>query len=200
MVQPMPDNSSPPPLPSSLPRAADRGASTSAEACSTGNMLASDRVTIDRGSDREVVIPQIEETAEVTTRMIETGVVRIEKHVHDVERTFHPTLHDERIRVERIPVNRVVKTAPEVRTEGETTVIPVVEEVMVKLLLLKEEVRVTREVVNKPSEPQHVTLRREEVTVERHPAEVGSAPSPIPTQPAVQGTSRGGAPAPRNPM
>lgn len=193
MVQPMPDNSSSTPLP-----ATDRGALRSVEACSTGNLVASDRATMDREgggrADREMVIPQIEETAEVATRMIETGVVRIEKHVHDVERTFHPTLHDERIRVERVPVNRVVKTAPEVRTEGETTVIPVVEEVLVKLLLLKEEVRVTREVVNKPSEPQHVTLRREEVTVERHPAE---AATPPPIQPDVPGTSRGAVCPPR---
>jgi stress response protein YsnF len=121
-------------------------------------------------TDRGLVIPEIEETAEVTTRMIETGVVRISKHVHDVERTFHPTLHDQRIRVERVPVNRVIKNAPEIRTEGDTTIIPIVEEVMVKLLLLKEEVRVTREVVDKPSEPQHVMLRREEVIVDRQPA------------------------------
>jgi stress response protein YsnF len=158
MVQPMPDNPLPP-------------------ACPPTNLAGTVGVTENaslRQTDRGLVVPEIEETAEVTTRMIETGVVRISKHVHDVERTFHPTLHDERIRVERVPVNRVVKNPPEIRTEGNTTVIPIVEEVMVKLLLLKEEVRVTREVVDKPSEPQHVTLRREEVIVERHPAEAAA--------------------------
>jgi stress response protein YsnF len=126
-------------------------------------------------TDRGFVVPEVEETAEITTRMIETGVVRITKHVHDVDRTFHPTLHDQRNRVERDTVNRVITNPPEILTEGETTIIPIVEEVMVKLLLLKEEVRVTREVVDKPSEPQHVTLRREEVIVERQPAESAAA-------------------------
>jgi len=129
--------------------------------------------------ERNLVIPEIEETAEVTTRMVESGVVRITRHVHDVERTFHPTLHDQRIHVERVPVNRVIKNAPEIRTEGNTTIIPIVEEVMVKLLLLKEEVRVTREQVDKPAEPQTVTLRREEVVIDRHPANaVSAAPRP----------------------
>jgi stress response protein YsnF len=147
--------------------------------------------------ERELVIPEIEETAEIGTRMVETGVVRITKHVHDVERTFHPTLHDQRVRVERVPVNRVIKNPPEVRTEGETTIIPIVEEVMVKLLLLKEEVRITRENVNKPAEPRDVTLRREEVIVEREPVAGGgtaregprpSSPPPPTPNPSIQDT------------
>jgi stress response protein YsnF len=129
---------------------------------------------------RTLVVPQVEETAEISTRTIETGVVRITKHVHDVERTFQPELHDQRVRVDRVPVNRVVKEAPAVRTEGQTTIIPVVEEVMVKLLLLKEELHVTREVVQKPSDPQHVTLRREEVIVDRQPAAGACATPPRP--------------------
>lgn len=170
MVQPMPDNSVPPNCPT--PGTAGTAAGVAGDAAAHQN-------------DRGLVIPEIEETAEVTTRMIETGVVRISKHVHDVERTFHPTLHDQRIRVERVPVNRVIKNPPEIRMEGDTTVIPVVEEVMVKLLLLKEEVRVTREIVDKPSDPQHVTLRREEVLVERQAANAGTPAAPT-CPPGVQ--------------
>lgn len=115
----------------------------------------------------ELVIPEVQEFASVAKRLVETGVVRISKHVDYVEKTFHPTLSHEEVHIERVPVNRVVKEAPAVRTEGDTTVIPVLEEVMVKLLLLKEEVRITRTKREEASPAIPVTLRREEVVVDR---------------------------------
>jgi stress response protein YsnF len=118
-----------------------------------------------------VTIPEIEETVDISTRVVETGVVRITKHVEEVQRTFHPKLHEQRTHVDRVPVNRVVKTAPQVRTEGDTTIIPVVEEVVVKLLLLKEEIHVRTETVDKACSPKDVTLRRERIDVQREASE-----------------------------
>jgi stress response protein YsnF len=56
-----------------------------------------------------------------------------------------------------------------VRTEGDLTVIPVVEEVLVtaKQLRLVEEVRITR-VRSTNVHHQNVTLRAEDIAVERH--------------------------------
>jgi uncharacterized protein (TIGR02271 family) len=115
----------------------------------------------------ELIIPQIEEFASVAKQLVETGVVRISKHVDHVEKVFHPTLAHDEVSVERVPVHRIVKEAPVVRIEGDTTIVPVVEEVMVKLLLVKEEIRITRLKVEEPSPGVHVTLRREEVVVDR---------------------------------
>jgi uncharacterized protein (TIGR02271 family) len=114
------------------------------------------------------VIPVIVEELDVKKRMVETGRVRIHKTVSEREERIDTQRWQERVDVERVPVNRMVDTAPEQRQEGETLIIPVLEEVYVieKRLRLKEEIRVTRkrEVVN---EPQSVTLRSEEVTVDR---------------------------------
>jgi hypothetical protein len=61
--------------------------------------------------------------------------------------------------VERIPVNRLVDTAPETRTEGDVTIIPIVEEVMVveKRLLLKEEIHIRR-TRNQVREPRRIVV------------------------------------------
>jgi stress response protein YsnF len=69
-----------------------------------------------------------------------------------------------------VAVGRVIAEtdAPQTRYEGETLVVPVLEEVLVvqKQLLLKEEIRITRH--RKPVRmPQNVLLRSEQVTVER---------------------------------
>ena len=67
-----------------------------------------------------------------------------------------------------MPVGCIVETAPDVRTEGDLTIVPVVEEVLVveKRLVLKEELHIRRtsqtEVVEVP-----VTLRKQRAVVER---------------------------------
>jgi uncharacterized protein (TIGR02271 family) len=137
----------------------------------------------------ELVIPEINEFATIEKHLVETGAVRIHKHVEHVEKRFHPTLSREEVRVERIPVNRIVKEPPPVRTEGDTTIVPVLEEVLVKLLLVKEEVHITRVKTEVPGEERPVTLRREEITVERTtPTPSSPASSGEPTTPHVPET------------
>jgi uncharacterized protein (TIGR02271 family) len=69
--------------------------------------------------------------------------------------------------IERVPINRVVEAPIAARSEEDTLIIPLLEEVLVveKRLLLKEEVRITKRQVETHM-PQRVTLRREEATVE----------------------------------
>ena len=73
------------------------------------------------------------------------------------------------VQIERIAINEFVQTPPPpLRYEGDTIIIPVLQEVMVteKRLLLIEEVRITKRKVES-KESQEVALRKEEIKVER---------------------------------
>ncbi len=73
--------------------------------------------------------------------------------------------------------------SPEVRTEGESTVYPVMEEVLVKRLLLREEIRITP---NRSLAPfsETVALRRQHASIERGdlPAQSTDTPAITPEQ------------------
>ena len=115
-----------------------------------------------------VVLPVVEESLTVGKRVVETGGVRINKTVHERQETVDVPLIEDHAEVERITVNRVLDAAPEVRREGDTLIVPILEEVLVveKRLMLREElhIRLRRDEVHKP---QQVTLRREEIEIER---------------------------------
>jgi uncharacterized protein (TIGR02271 family) len=119
-------------------------------------------------SDSPLVVPVIEEALEVHTSPVETGRVRVRKIVHEREEVVDPPLLHDEVVVERVPINRVVDGPISVRSEEDTLVISLLEEVLVveKRLLLKEEVRITKRRVETHM-PQRVTLRREEAVVER---------------------------------
>jgi len=115
-----------------------------------------------------VVVPIVAEELNVRRRQVETGKVRIAKTVREHEEVVDEPLLQEEIDVERVAINRPVDTPPPVRYEGDTLIVPLLEEVLVveKRLMLKEELRVTKRRVE-TREPQRVTLRREEAAVER---------------------------------
>lgn len=75
----------------------------------------------------------------------------------------------EEVQVERVPVNRVVDEPFGQYQEGDTTIIPVFEEVLVveKRLMLKEEVRITRRRKTR-DEHRDVRLRAERVRITRN--------------------------------
>jgi len=120
----------------------------------------------ERNAGRQV-IPVIEEELAVSTRQ-HSRAVRVHKRVHTREETVEVPVHRDEVVVERVPVGRVVADAPKVRNEGDTMVVPVLEEVLVveKRLMLKEEIRITLRRTAETS-PQRVVLRSEEVVVER---------------------------------
>jgi uncharacterized protein (TIGR02271 family) len=125
-----------------------------------------------RTDDERVRLQRHEEELVPERREVELGRVVIRKRVErqPVEQTVE--LAREHVRVERIPVGRVVESAPPPRFEGETLIISVVEEELVvqKRLVLREEVRITRE---RATEQQTVseTLRREVVEVAERSAD-----------------------------
>ena len=117
-------------------------------------------------------IAVVEEEARFDKREVVTGRVRIRTRVEEAEETVRGTLDEEVVEVERVPVDRIVDAAPAVRQDGDVTIIPVMEEVLVveKRLVLKEELHVRRRRTQESVEVP-VTLRRERVEVERLPAD-----------------------------
>lgn len=117
------------------------------------------------------VIPVVEEEAHIEKRLVERNRTRITKQVHTEEETIDTPLRQERVQVERVPIERMIDNPMTSHYDGDTLVIPVMEEVLIieKKLLLKEEVRVTK-YVGETEHQETVTLRKEEVTVERTPS------------------------------
>ncbi|WMJ74967.1 DUF2382 domain-containing protein [Cytophagaceae bacterium ABcell3] len=112
-------------------------------------------------------IPVIEEQVKVEKETKETGSVHIYKHVTEKEVEVDVPVVNEELEVERVEVNQFVdEPPPAIRNEGNTTVISVLKEVVVKRTVLVEEVRVTRKKTTSANQ-QKVTLRKEEVEVER---------------------------------
>lgn len=114
------------------------------------------------------VIPVIQEEVVVDKRVVETGKVRISKRIREYEETVDEPLFREEVAVERVPINQFVEARPGVRQEGDTMIIPVVEEQIFvqKRLVLVEELRVRKQVVES-HQPQSITLLKEEVDIIR---------------------------------
>lgn len=115
-----------------------------------------------------VHVPIVEEKLSVNKRDKTSGKVTVTTATHAVDSLAAADLERMDVTVERVPIDREVSVAPGVREEGNTTVIPVLEEVLVieKRLVLKEEIRLTR-----AKSTEHVvmpvTLRKQVATVER---------------------------------
>lgn len=114
------------------------------------------------------VFPVIEETIQVYKAQVESERLRIKKVVHEHQETVDLALLTEELEVRRVPINQIVAGPVAVRQEGDTLIVPVYEEVVVvqKQLLLKEEVHIRKQ-QSEQHRPETVTLRKEEVLVER---------------------------------
>lgn len=125
------------------------------------------------GAEGQIVMPLAEERLEVGRRAVETGRVVVRKTVSQRDEVVDEPLMREQVDVHRVAVNQVVEgAAPQVRHEGDVTIVPLLEEVLVvqKRLLLREELHIRRERIE-VHEPQRATLRREEANVERRESE-----------------------------
>ena len=106
------------------------------------------------------------EALTVGKEAVETARVRVSKQTHTREVAVDEALLRESAEIETIPIGRQIFEMPSIRHEGETIVVPIVEEVLhtERRLILKEEVRITR---RKTTEQFHdrVTLRYQEAVV-----------------------------------
>jgi uncharacterized protein (TIGR02271 family) len=121
---------------------------------------------IEDGSAMEKRIPVVEEQLAVDKRVVDTGKVRIGKTVDERVAEVDLPLHQDEIDIRRVAVNRVVDTPAQTRQEGDTLIVPVHEEVLVRQLVLTEELQITKR-THRIDEPQQVVLRRERVSIER---------------------------------
>jgi len=123
--------------------------------------------------DQGKTIPVTEDVLVIDRKTVDVGKVTVSKTVDEHEAVItEPVIHED-VQIERRRVDREVSAGapPSVRIEGDTTVIPVLEEVLVveKRLMLREEIRITRVRRESPAQ-QRATLRREQVRVERSPS------------------------------
>jgi stress response protein YsnF len=115
-------------------------------------------------------VPVVEEELTVATRQVAKGTVRVEVRTETLQEEVPLTIAEDAVAVTRVPIDRPVDAPPVIRTEGDTTILPILEEVIVvqKQLVLKEEVHVRRE-----SRRKHVRVpvsRRRQRAIIQHPA------------------------------
>jgi|SRR5215469_11183683 len=118
----------------------------------------------------QVVIPLHAEEVSIGKKQVATGRVKVSTVTHSRSELVEQLLQSERVEVERVPMGQVVAKAPEVRTEGDITIIPVVEETVVlqRQLVLKEEVRIRR-IRETQNYRESVVLRQQEAVITRVP-------------------------------
>ena len=122
------------------------------------------------------VLELLEEQAVVSRRVVAGATVRVATTTSVREQQIDEALAHETVEIERVQVGRVVETAPDVRQEGDITIIPVMEEVLVleRRLVLKEEVRIRR-VRTTEAHRETVQLRYQEAIVTRSDAACATA-------------------------
>jgi len=121
----------------------------------------------DQVNEESEAIPVIEERIKVSKKTVETGKVRVHKTVSEEEVTVEVPIEHEEVEITRIPVNQYVDDdTPSVRHEGETMIIPILKEVIVKRLMLVEEVHVSKKKYHTTAS-EKVNLHKEEVSIEK---------------------------------
>jgi len=117
----------------------------------------------------EIAVPVVEEELVAKKQRVKGGEVIIRKTVESLPQSLPVDLTYDQVSVDRVPVNRVIegKKLPQQRQEGDTFIIPVVEEqaVVVKRYVLLEEIRITKRQATRHEELSG-TVRREHLKIE----------------------------------
>ncbi|HEX8214094.1 MAG TPA: DUF2382 domain-containing protein [Allosphingosinicella sp.] len=125
-----------------------------------------------REQEEVAAIPLVEERVSIAKRQVESERLHVRIAVHEREERVPVELAQDEVEVERVPRNVAISELPLVRHEGNTTIIPVVEEVVVleKRMVLVEEIHVRR-VTATTTEHVPVVIRSEEASIDRQSAE-----------------------------
>jgi uncharacterized protein (TIGR02271 family) len=133
--------------------------------------------TDNRAKEQPPSVPVIEEEVTVAKRQVAKGTVRVEVRTETLQNEVPLTVSKDAVAVSRVPIDRPVDAPPSIRTEGDTTIVPILEEVIVvqKQLVLKEEIHVRRE-----SRSKHVRVpvsrRRQRAIIQRMPRKKPTRP------------------------
>jgi stress response protein YsnF len=117
----------------------------------------------------ELRVPLIEEEAHVEKREVGLERVTVRTVAEEHQVVLRDEVRREQVEVTRVAINREVAEAPPVRTEGDVTVVSIVEERLVveKRLFVVEELHLTKTATAQPVELP-ATLRRMRADIERH--------------------------------
>jgi stress response protein YsnF len=132
-------------------------------------------------------VPVHAEEISVSRRQVAGDRVRVSTITREEERLVDEQLTHERIEVERVPIGRPVDAVPPVREEGDTTIMSVVEEIVVveRRLILKEEVRIRR-VRMTEHHRETMLVRKQDAVITRTKAELPAViddPRPLGSEP-----------------
>jgi stress response protein YsnF len=118
-----------------------------------------------------MAVPVHQEELRVGIRTVDTGRgVRVRKTVDEHQQRIEETLMQDEVDVRHVPIDKVVSLseAPVSRYEGDTLIVPILEEILVveKRLRIKEEIHITR---TKRAQrfSETVPVKSETVSVER---------------------------------
>ena len=113
------------------------------------------------------VLSLVEETVTIGKKKTATGRVRVQTFTETIEERVPVELQSVDVDVVRIPIERKIDTIPDIRVEGDVTIIPVVEErvVMIRELYLREEIHV-RQTAYRETQDIPVTVRRQRAQVD----------------------------------
>lgn len=124
----------------------------------------------------EIRIPVVQEELTIEKNVVDTGRVVVRTQVSEQLQQLDVALSREEVIVERVAVNRPVDHPVKARQEGDVFIVPVHEEVLVvtRQLVLKDELHI-RKLTHETHDNREVTLRQQDVSVERHAAPIPNA-------------------------
>lgn len=115
-------------------------------------------------------IPIVKEEVRVTRTLETTGALRVRIDAESRTESVTEPLVSRNVRAERVPRGIFVEERTGTWAEGDVIVVPVYREVLVKRILLVEEVRLTP-IVSVQQETQSLQLKSEVAIVERRQAD-----------------------------
>ncbi len=112
-------------------------------------------------------VPVVEERVDIERREVDGKTVTVSVRPVSEDMEVAEPVRREDVTIERVPVNKVVTERPEIREDGDLTIIPVVEERVrvVRELVLTEEIHMRRTSTS-DTHRETVTLRRTEVDID----------------------------------
>jgi len=116
----------------------------------------------------DLTIPLYTEELSTSKKTSVTGRVQVSTVTRQHESLVDELLAVEHVEIERTPIGRPIQAIPAIREEGDTTIIPVVEETLVveRRLILTEEIRIRR-VRDTERYQERVMVRKQEAVVKR---------------------------------
>jgi stress response protein YsnF len=132
----------------------------------TGNLMSlSNPTNITESNQADIVLPVHKEEVTISRRVVAGDVVRISTVTEQREHLVDEPVFHERVEIEHVAIGREVDAVPDIVEDGDLTIIPVVEEIVVvqRRLMLKEELHVRR--VRETSQHHEVVLLREQKAV-----------------------------------